>query len=187
MLKYLCEEKKVTLYRCAMDTQIPYSTLSDIALGHTNPQYISAFILQVLSSYFELSMDELYKILLLQERPAFEQFRSEMCHKLKRNGDIEMLRFIRKNNYIDLFWKLKWYPESLYLLALFDLLSKKNNVNLCEDYDWYRKQKMKELIVPVDVLLDEKMNPQSNYRETLIKNANREFLNYNILEGDVYE
>lgn len=110
-----------------------------------------------------------------------------MCHKLKRNGDIEMLRFIRKNNYIDLFWKLKWYPESLYLLALFDLLSKKNNVNLCEDYDWYRKQKMKELIVPVDVLLDEKMNPQSNYRETLIKNANREFLKYNILEGDVYE
>lgn len=186
MLKYLCEEKKVSLYRCAKDTQIPYSTLSDIALNHTEPGNINARTLNALAEYFDMPMGDIYTILMLKRRMPFVSFRSEMCHKLNRNGDINMLAFIRKGNYIPLLWKVKWYPESLYLLAMLDEITEKNRAKLCQDYDWYRKQKMKNLILPPDIALEMKLGNNSNRLNDLIKNANPSFLKYNILEGNIY-
>lgn len=186
MLKTLCAVNNISLYKCAKETNIPYSTLSDIANKHTNPQNINSGTLNSLAHYFNMSMDDLYRLLMLKERMEFAQFRSEMCHKLQRNGDIGMLAFIRKGNYIPLLWKIKWYPESLYLLAMLDEITKKNNAELCKDYDWFRKQKMKELIVSPDIILEEKLSGSLSYREKLINHANPEFLKYNILEGDIF-
>ena len=186
MLKTLCNLKEISVYRCSKDTNIPYSTLSDIANHKTDPNNINALILKRLAEYFSLSMDDLYTILNLKQRLPFSSFRSEMCHKLHRNGDIEMLSFIRKNNYIPILWNIRWYPEALYTLAMFDEITEKNNASLCMDYEQYRKTKMKELIVSPDIILMEKLTGKDDERQKLIANANPYFLQYNILEGDIY-
>lgn len=54
------------------------------------------------------------------------------------------------------------------------------------DYEQYRKTKMKELIVSPDIILMEKLTGKDDERQKLIANANPYFLQYNILEGDIY-
>lgn len=186
MLKQLCQMKDVSLYKCSKETGIPYATLSDIANFKSEPGNISTSILCLLAEYFDVSMDDMYTILMLRERVPFSNFRSEMCHKFKRNGDIKMLAYIRKGNYIPILWKLEWYPESLYLLAMLDEITEKNNAQICPDYDWYRKQKMKNLIIPPDIAMEVKLSGNENKLNFLKENADRYFMKYNILEGELY-
>ena len=83
-------------------------------------------------------------------------------------------------------WKLEWYPESLYLLAMLDEITEKNNAQICPDYDWYRKQKMKNLIIPPDIAMEVKLSGNENKLNFLKENADRYFMKYNILEGELY-
>lgn len=43
----------------------------------------------------------------------------------------------------------KWYPESLYLLAMVDYLSRENDIPLCRDYDDIRIHKLAEPLFPL--------------------------------------
>ena len=40
-----------------------------------------------------------------------------------------------KEDKIRLYWDRKWYPESFYLLAMIDYLSRENELPLCQDYE----------------------------------------------------
>ena len=64
------------------------------------------------------------------KRADFENFKSFICHRVKELGDIEFMIQLIESDDIRSFFDRKWYPESLYLLAMLDYLSRLNDVPL---------------------------------------------------------
>ena len=75
----------------------------------------------------------------ISNRPSFEQFRSNTCQKLKDPGDLPFITHLLESNLIRTYYEKKWYPESLYLLAMLDHLSTLNGISLCSSYNDLRK------------------------------------------------
>ena len=118
-------------------------------------------------------------------RPAFELFKSNVCHKLKALGDINFLiDTIESKDIID-YYNRSWYPECLYLLAMVDYISRENDVPLCEEYNQYRKLKLNDTIYPSSILSATAASNNNEIIERALKNAIPEFLQFNIVEGDV--
>lgn len=187
MLTDLLNEKKVSLYDVSKKTGIPYSTLSNIKLNKTNAKNISANNLYILAKYFNLSMEEIFVKLTTEYRMSFEIFKSEFCHKLKEMGDIEFVIYLLKNNLIENYWKKEWYAESFYLIALLDILCKKYNKELVNKYNYIRTEKLAEPLYPRDIIMYDYLFPEKNIKESILENCNKEFLKYNIIEGDIYD
>ena len=87
----------------------------------------------------------------LIERSSFENFKSTVCHRIRELGDIDFIIDIRESQDIRTYYNRKWYPESLYLLAMLDYLSRENNVPLCDDYDDLRRCKLEKPVYPASV------------------------------------
>ena len=71
----------------------------------------------------------------MEKRCSFELFKSNVCHRLKEQGDIDFLIETLKEDMIRQYYDKKWYPESFYLLAMVDYISRENNVPICNDYN----------------------------------------------------
>lgn len=56
----------------------------------------------------------------MEKRCSFELFKSNVCHRLKEQGDIDFLIETLKEDMIRQYYDKKWYPESFYLLAMVD-------------------------------------------------------------------
>ena len=54
------------------------------------------------------------------KRSDFELFKSNTCHRLKELGDIDFVIELLEEDSIRKYYNKKWYPESLYLLAMHD-------------------------------------------------------------------
>ena len=121
----------------------------------------------------------------LPHRPAFELFKSNVCHKLKALGDIQFLIDTIESEDIINYYNRSWYPECLYLLAMVDYISRENEVPLCEEYNQYRKLKLTDTIYPSSVLTASAVSKDESIKEKALKNAIPEFLRFNIVEGDV--
>jgi hypothetical protein len=91
---------------------------------------------------------------------------------------------LEKDEIIELY-RRKWYPESLYLLAMLDYISRINNVPWNDQYDSLRSQKLKDVLYPSSVLaLAAVMKDQqvlSDSRSASIA----EFMRHNIVEAEV--
>lgn len=187
MLVDILEIKNITLYQLSKETNIAYSTLENIKLNKVKLDNISCGVLCKLADYFDVPMDIMYKRLSFPKRKEFEWFKSEVCHHLKFLGDKAFVLSLIENDYITTLWDIQWYAESLYLLAMLDILSKKYDVPLYNRYDFYRKQKLANPLYPKDVIYKDKLMPELKYRERILNECNPEFLKYNIVEGDIYD
>jgi len=118
-------------------------------------------------------------------RCSFESYKSNVCHRLKKLGDIEFLIDALESDEIRIYYQRKWYPESLYLLAMVDYISRINSVALCEDYNDLRKQKLSEVIYPSSVLALAAAKKNDAPKRQAIKEAIPEFMRFNIVENDV--
>lgn len=122
----------------------------------------------------------------MEKRCSFELFKSNVCHRLKEQGDIDFLIETLKEDMIRQYYDKKWYPESFYLLAMVDYISRENNVPICNDYDDLRQQKMQKMIYPVGILLiTASVLSDDSVKEDAVKHAIPEFLKYNIVESEV--
>lgn len=185
MLTDLLTEYDISLYELSQKANVPYSTLSNIKLEKTDARKISSDTLYRLSKYLNIPMEKLYLKMNAPKRMEFELFKSEACHELKRRGDASYILYLVEEDVISLYWELDWHAESLYLLAMLDYLSKLHNAPICNKYDYYRTKKLANILYPKDVLLMDKLNPDSNIKEEVLKTCNPEFLKYNIVEGDL--
>lgn len=61
----------------------------------------------------------------MEKRCSFELFKSNVCHRLKEQGDIDFLIETLKEDMIRQYYDKKWYPESFYLLAMVDYISRR--------------------------------------------------------------
>ena len=121
----------------------------------------------------------------MEKRCSFELFKSNVCHRLKEQGDIDFLIETLKEDMIRQYYDKKWYPESFYLLAMVDYISRENNVPICNDYDDLRRQRMQEMIYPAGVLLTARVLGDESIKEQALKEAIPEILRFNIVESDI--
>lgn len=180
----LLKQRGITKYSLSKSSGIPYTTLNDICNGKSSIEKCSAETVYRLAKQLHVPMEELIESC-MEKRCSFELFKSNVCHKLKRLGDIDFLIVTLKQNEILDYYNKKWYPESFYLLAMVDYISRENHVDLCRDFDSLRKQKLSDAIYPASVLALSAAAGSNEPKEQARRTAIPEFLRFNIVESEV--
>ena len=180
----LLESRKMTLYKLSKNSGVPYTTLNDIYHGRTSLDKCTAETVYKLSKELGLSMEELL-VPYMDKRIAFELFKSNVCHRLKELGDTDFIIELLKKDDISRLYRRKWYPESLYLLAMLDYISRENHVPLCTKYEALRAVSLQEPLYPAGVLAMDVVNNSGQARADALKAAIPEFLRHNIVESEV--
>lgn len=189
-LNEMLEQKKITKYRLWKESGVPQATISDICTGKTRIEKCSAETIYRIAKVLDVSMESLIAsaVQRLDEernRPSFELFKSNVCHKVKDTGDVPFVIDLLKSNEIRRLYEKKWYPEALYLLAMLDYLSRENHIPLCTNYNDIRRAKLERLIYPSSVVLLCKATQSEAPKEDCLRLAIPEFLRFNIVESEV--
>lgn len=121
----------------------------------------------------------------MEKRCSFELFKSNVCHWLKEEGDIDFLIQVLESDLIRKYYNRKWYLESFYLLGMFDYICRINDAPICSEYDDLRRQRMQEIIYPAGVLLTSRVLGDESIKEQALKEAILEILRFNIVESDI--
>ncbi len=184
MISELLAEKKLTKYRISRNTGLPYSTVSDIVSGKTSPDKCSAETIYKLAKAIGISMEALLEPY-LYKRISFELFKGNVCHKLKELGDLDFIIYVLEGNSIREYFGRKWYPESLYLLAMLDHISRINHIPLCSEYNVLRGYKLKDTIYPAGVIAAVSVSGTDDLKKKSARAAIPEFLRHNIVESEI--
>lgn len=114
----------------------------------------------------------------------YENIKSEICHELKRKGDIKFIYDVLKEQRIWKYYKEDDAFTTLYLLGMVDYLSRINNIRLCTDFEELREIKFDEPIWPLGVvILDQASN--GKIKQEALDKAIPEFMRHNIVECEV--
>ena len=184
MINELLKKQNMSIYRLSQNSKIPYMTLNDICTGKTRLEKCSAETVYRLAKELHISMEDLLAPC-FEKRCSFELFKSNVCHQLKELGDIDFLIETLKTDAVRAYYQKKWYPESLYLLAMVDYISRLNNVCLCEDYNDLRRQKLSDIIYPASVLALCAAWKSDAPKRQARKEAIPEFMRFNIVESEI--
>lgn len=189
-LNGLLRERQLSVYQCAKESNVPYTTLLDIVKGKTRIEKCTAETLYKLAKTLDVSMEELLIERFKENKKTsdsrdFEIYKSNICHLVKDKGDIDFIIDVLKKNQIRIYWERKWYPESFYLLAMVDYLSRENDLPLCNDYEDIRNCTLSEPLYPRDVILAEKLDTSLDVKGQCLKEAIPEFMKYNIIESEI--
>jgi len=180
----LLHDKKITQYRLSKESGIAYTTINDICSGKAQLEKCSAETVYRISKVLGVSMESLIEPC-FEKRTDFELFKSNACHMLKELGDINFIIELLEQDYIRKYYKKKWYPESLYLLAMLDYISRENDIPLCTQYDDLRRVKLKTVLFPASVLVASKVSDSDDVIERAISEAIPEFAQFNIIESEI--
>ena len=82
------------------------------------------------------------------ERSSFEIFKSNISHLVKDKGELTFIRDMLCSDEVNKLFERKWYAECLYLLAMIDYLSRKNDIPLYTGYDKLRTGKLDKIPYP---------------------------------------
>lgn len=119
------------------------------------------------------------------ERSSFEIFKSNICHLVKDKGELSFIRDMLCSDEVSKLYERKWYAECLYLLAMIDYLSRKNDIPLYNGYDKLRKGKLDKVLYPSGIMA---MYSLSGDESILIKSFDEsipEFKRFNIVENEI--
>ena len=177
-------EKNISVYRLAQISEMPYTTINDICSGKTSLEKCSAETVYRISKAVDMPM-EVFLAPLLEKRPSFENFKSTVCHRVKEKGDIGFITETIERQEIRAYYNREWYPESLYLLAMLDYLSREHNVPLCVEYDDLRKCKLEKMVYPASVMALYTVLGKEEILQEAADNAIPEFKRFNIIEGEI--
>ena len=189
-LMNLLKEKQLSVYQCAKESHVPYTTLSDIVKGKTRIEKCTAETIYKLARTLHLTMEELLTECFKEDENApnlrdFEIYKSNICHLVKDKGDIDFIIDTLKEKQIRTYWERQWYRESFYLLAMVDYLSRENGLPLCNDYEDIRNCTLPEPLYPWDVVLAAKLDGSLDMKKQCLKEAIPEFLRFNIIESEI--
>lgn len=189
-LTSLLKERQLSVYQCAKESDVPYTTLLDIVKGKTRIEKCTAETLYKLAKTLNVAMEELLAECFVENGSTsdsgdFEIYKSNICHLVKDKGDMDFIIDTLKENKIRTYWERKWYRESFYLLAMVDYLSRENDLPLCNDYDDIRNCALSEPLYPRDVILAAKLDASLNVKEQCFKEAIPEFMKFNIIESEI--
>ena len=190
MLRLLLQEKNISLYKLEKISGISHATLSDIYNEKINIDKCSISTFDKLSSSLNMKIDELYKILSYQKLQSyclynkeFDLFKSNLCHELRR---LKMKKFLLKylsNDDVINYNRDKEYEKALYIVSMIDYLCRINNLPKPTKFNEIRNKKLEKVCVSESLylLLKYKIEKFSD----IYKSSNPEFLEHNIMEGDI--
>ena len=118
-------------------------------------------------------------------RSSFETFKSNTCHRVKDMGDIDFMIHILEKDEIRLLFDKHWYPESLYLLAMLDYLSRINDIPICTRYDDIRNTKLTRPIYPIGAVVTAEVMRSADALNKVRSESIPEFTRFNIYESDI--
>nr|MBQ6241948.1 helix-turn-helix domain-containing protein [Lachnospiraceae bacterium] len=177
-------QNQMSMYRLAKASEVPYATLNDICNGRTRLEKCSVETVYRLARSLNVSMEDLIAPYLLK-RPNFENFKSTVCHRVKSLGDIAFILDTLERQDIRTYYDRKWYPESLYLLAMLDYLSRENDVPLCDEYDDLRLCKLEKPVYPAGIRAVCVVSKDDTAMKQAAETAIPEFARFNIMENEV--
>ncbi|MDE7254259.1 MAG: hypothetical protein K2O32_15140 [Acetatifactor sp.] len=119
------------------------------------------------------------------ERDSFEIFKSNICHSVKDMGELDFIREILCSGKVFEYYKKEWYAEALYLLAMVDYLSRKNEIPLYGGYNTLRTHKLQEVVYPAGVITMYLLSKDETILQRSYDNAIPEFKRFNIVENEV--
>lgn len=183
-LNDLMKTKKITKYRLAKESGVPYTTVSDICSGKAQIEKCSSETIYRISKVLNVSMESIIEPY-IEKRIDFELFKSNTCHKLKELGDIDFVVDVLEKDSIRIYYNKKWFPESLYLLAMLDYVSRENEIPLCTQYDDLRQLKLKEVLYPSSVTAIVKVSKNDEIKRRSVQESIPEFIRFNIVESEV--
>ena len=188
LLNSILAQRNMTKYRLAKITGLPNATISDICSGKARIEKCSGDTLYKIARALNVSMEDLIREQMEtapEHRSAFEIFKSNVCHQVKDQGDLDFIIQTLEGGVIRQYAARGWYAESLYLLAMVDYLSREHSLPLCNDYDDLRQMKFKKPLYPFSVAIADAIMGGSKRTKSCIENAIPEFARFNIIESEV--
>lgn len=180
----LLEQKSLTKYRLAKLSGVPQTTVIDICSGKAKIEKCAADTLYKLAKVLDVPMETLVADA-LEYRPAFETFKSNICHTVHDNGDLDFIIETLESGEIRKLYEKTWYPESLYLLAMVDYLCRENDLAVCADYADMRAAKLREPIYPASIIAISAVTGSDQPKVESYTHAIPEFKRFNIVESEV--
>lgn len=180
----LMKAANITKYRLAKNSGIPYTTINDICSGKAQVEKCSAETIYRISKELGVSMESIIEPY-LEPRIDFEIFKSNICHTLKEKGDIRFMIEMLEDDPIRRYYRKKWYPECLYLLAMLDYISRLNDIPRCTRYDDLRNIKLKEIMYPSSLLMASRVTNDDTMLQEAVEASIPEFIKFNIVENEV--
>lgn len=176
--------RNLSRYRLSKNSGIPYTTLTDILSGRARLEKCSAETVYRLSKVLDVTMEELLSPY-LERRISFELYKSNVCHRLKALGDTDFIIDTLESDKIREYYNRGWYPESFYLLAMLDYVSRVNEVPLCNEYTDLRRQSLEDVIYPSSIVAMSVVAGNEDAKEKARAESIPEFMRFNIVESDV--
>lgn len=180
----LLEQQSLTKYRLAKISGVPFATISDICTGKAKIEKCAADTLYRLAKALRVSMEDLLADR-MEYRQNFDIFKSNICHQVKDMGDIDFIIDTLEMDKIRKLFQREWYPESLYLLAMVDYLSRENNLPLCDEYNDLRAARLREPVYPASVIAMSVLAHNEQPKKDSYAEAIPEFKRFNIVESEV--
>lgn len=119
------------------------------------------------------------------DRISFENFKSNVCHRVK---DIGVFSFIEETLTSDIVTELynkQWYAECLYMLAMVDYLSRKNDIPLYREYNTLRTKKLEQVVYPASIVTMYLLSKDERILQKSFDESIPEFKRFNIVENEV--
>ena len=138
------KQKRMSIYRLAKTSKVPYATVNDICNGKAQLEKCSAETIYRIAHALDITMEELLA-----------------------------------------YYDRKWYPESLYLLAMLDYISRENDIPLCDEYDDLRRCKLEKPVYPAGLRAVSAASKDKAVLHKAAMTAIPEFKRFNIIENEV--
>lgn len=184
----LLEKENMSRYRLSKESGVAMTTITDICSGKANLDKCAAGTLYRIAKVLGVTVDSMLENNSedkVDYRCSFETFKSNTCHHVKDIGDIDFIIETLEADEIRKLYERSWYREALYLLAMIDYLSRINNLPLCTNYNDIRAQKLEKPCFPAGVIVSYAATGDERIKEKALVNAIPEFLQFNIVEGEV--
>lgn len=179
------KNQNMTKYRLSQNSGVPQTTINDICSGKADLEKCAAGTLYKIANVLGLTVEDILESTKQDYRVEFETFKSNTCHHVKDMGDLDFIVDVLETDRIRTLYEKQWYPETLYLLAMLDYLSRENRIPLCTKYDDIRLQKLEKPIYPIGVLLTSEILKSDVPIKNAKKKAIPEFLRFNIIESEI--
>lgn len=183
-VRQMLKENNMTVYKLSQRSKIPYATCSDIVNGKAQLGKCSAETVYKLAQTLHVSMESILAPC-FAVRSSFENFKSAVCHRVKELGDTSFIADTLESDDIRVYFRREWYPESLYLLAMLDYISRLNDVPLCDEYDDIRRCKLPDTLYPSSVLALTAASGKADALTLAESMAIPEFKRFNIIESEI--
>jgi len=185
----LLERQNITKYRLSKISGVPFTTISEITTGKTKIKNCTGETLYKLAKAMDVTVEDLLsdavELRSAEYRQRFETYKSNVCHMVKDMGDMDFIINTLESNKIRKLYQKRWYPESLYLLAMVDYLSRENGLPLCDEYSDIRASSLQKPIYPASVIAMSVISKSDRPKIDSFNAAIPEFKRFNIVENEV--